>query len=189
MRQNSTAPATVQVLHLTKRYGTHTALSDVSFHLEAGHIYGLLGPNGAGKSTTMNLMTGFLTPTEGSVTVCGFDMGEQPGDAKRCIGYLPELPPLYIDQTVEEQLQFAADLKSVSRDREPRTAELERVITAAQLTEVRTRLIRHLSKGYRQRVGIAQALIGDPPVILLDEPTVGLDPQQIIETRQLLTAL
>lgn len=177
----------IEVRDLVKRYGRHTAVDHLSFTVEGGQAYGFLGPNGAGKSTTMNIMTGYLGPTEGEVLVDGHSMTEEPEAAKGRIGYLPEQPPLYADMTVEEYLSFAAALKRVpARDREE---ELERVAGLTMLTGVEGRLIRNLSKGYRQRVGIAQALLGDPEIIILDEPTVGLDPKQIIEIRALIRDL
>ena len=177
----------IEVRDLVKRYGRHTAVDHLSFTVEGGQAYGFLGPNGAGKSTTMNIMTGYLGPTEGEVLVDGHSMTEEPEAAKRRIGYLPEQPPLYPDMTVEEYLSFAAALKRVpARDREE---DLERVAGLTMLTGVEGRLIRNLSKGYRQRVGIAQALLGDPEIVILDEPTVGLDPKQIIEIRALIRDL
>ena len=177
----------IEVRDLVKRYGRHTAVDHLSFTVEGGQAYGFLGPNGAGKSTTMNIMTGYLGPTEGEVLVDGHSMTEEPEAAKRRIGYLPEQPPLYPDMTVEEYLSFAAALKRVpARGREE---ELERVAGLTMLTGVEGRLIRNLSKGYRQRVGIAQALLGDPEIVILDEPTVGLDPKQIIEIRALIRDL
>ena len=177
----------IEVRDLVKRYGRHTAVDHLSFTVEGGQAYGFLGPNGAGKSTTMNIMTGYLGPTEGEVLVDGHSMTEEPEAAKGRIGYLPEQPPLYPDMTVEEYLSFAAALKRVpARDREE---DLERVAGLTMLTGVEGRLIRNLSKGYRQRVGIAQALLGDPEIVILDEPTVGLDPKQIIEIRALIRDL
>ena len=177
----------IEVRDLVKRYGRRTAVDRLSFTVEGGQAYGFLGPNGAGKSTTMNIMTGCLGPTEGEVLVDGLSMTEEPEAAKRHIGYLPEQPPLYPDMTVEEYLAFAAALKRVpARDRE---GELERVEALTMLTGVAGRLIRNLSKGYRQRVGIAQALLWDPEIVILDEPTVGLDPKQIIEIRALIRDL
>lgn len=175
----------IEVKHLTKCYGSHTAVDDISFTVEDGCIYGLLGPNGAGKSTTMNIMTGYLSATEGTVTVAGYDVAEEPGQAKACIGYLPEQPPLYQDMTVQEYLDFVAELKGV-RKKADRRAAVEKVGARAGLQGMERRLIRNLSKGYRQRVGIAAALLGNPKVIILDEPTVGLDPAQMIEIRSLI---
>ena len=177
----------ITVEHLTKRYGDFTAVDDISFTIEDGHIYGFLGPNGAGKSTTMNIMTGCLAATSGEVKIDGYDIFEQARQAKQCIGYLPEIPPLYTDETPQEYLQFVAEAQgSATRDI---PAEAARVIRETRLTEMENRLIRNLSKGYRQRVGIAQALLGNPRYIILDEPTVGLDPLQIIEIRDLIREL
>lgn len=175
----------IEVNHLTKRYGKHTAVDDISFTVEDGCIYGLLGPNGAGKSTTMNIITGYLSATEGTVKIEGHDIAEDPAQAKACIGYLPEQPPLYQDMTVTEYLLFVAELKGVRKKAERRTA-VEKVCAKAGLQGMEARLIRNLSKGYRQRVGIAAALLGSPKVIILDEPTVGLDPAQMIEIRSLI---
>ena len=176
----------IKIEHLVKNYGTHRALNDVSFEIASGEIVGFLGPNGAGKSTTMNIITGCLSCTSGSVTVDGKDILEDPLEAKRLIGYLPETPPLYTDMTVEEYLNFVYDLKRCTLDRAAHIAEICEVV---RIADVRRRLIRNLSKGYRQRVGIAQALVGNPPVLIFDEPTVGLDPKQIIEVRNLLRTL
>lgn len=175
----------IEVNHLTKRYGKHTAVDNISFTVEDGCIYGLLGPNGAGKSTTMNIITGYLSATEGTVKIEGHDIAEDPAQAKACIGYLPEQPPLYQDMTVTEYLLFVAELKGVCKKAERRTA-VEKVCAKAGLQGMEARLIRNLSKGYRQRVGIAAALLGSPKVIILDEPTVGLDPAQMIEIRSLI---
>lgn len=174
----------IEVKHLTKRYGAHTAVSDLSFTIGQGMVYGFLGPNGAGKSTTMNILTGCLGATEGEVLIDGHNMMDEPMQAKRCIGYLPEQPPVYADMTPEEYLRFVAQAKGIARKQRP--AQVEAVMEKTRIADVRHRLIRNLSKGYRQRVGIAQALLGDPEVIILDEPTVGLDPAQIIEIRQLI---
>ncbi len=176
----------IRVDHLVKRYGTNYALNDISFEIAEGEIVGLLGPNGAGKSTTMNILTGYLSATSGSCEVGGVSLTEDPMHAKRMIGYLPELPPVYGDMTVDEYLNFVYDLKRCDL---PREAHLDEVRDVVKLRDVRRRLIRNLSKGYRQRVGIAQALIGDPKVIIFDEPTVGLDPKQILEVRNLLRSL
>lgn len=177
----------IQVSHLTKRYGEHTAVSDLSFQIEKGQIYGLLGPNGAGKSTTMNIMTGCLAATSGQVTVGGWDIFEDAAKAKKLLGYLPERPPLYLDRTPLEYLSFVGRAKGLE------AAELERqlreVMEVTRISDVSRRLIKNLSKGYQQRVGIAQALLGNPEVIILDEPTVGLDPKQIIEIRTLIHQL
>lgn len=175
----------IEVSHLTKRYGSHLALDDLSFTIPEGQIYGLLGPNGAGKSTTMNILTGCLAATSGQVRIDGVDIFEDPMGAKKHLGYLPELPPLYMDRTPEEYLRFVARAKGVGGV----PGELERVMALTQITDVKDRLIRNLSKGYRQRVGIAQAILGDPDIIILDEPTVGLDPRQITEIRELIQKL
>ncbi len=177
----------IQVEHLTKEYGGNPALADVSFTVSDGKIYGLLGPNGAGKTTTMNIMTGCLAPTSGSVSIDGHDIFDEPVAAKRLLGYLPEQPPLYQDMTPQEFLLFVAKLRNVPRGE--RKARIERVIAVTKIDDMRHRLIKNLSKGYKQRVGIAQALLGDPQVIILDEPTVGLDPKQIIEIRDLIKEL
>ncbi len=178
----------IQVSHLTKNYGGRPAVDDLSFTVQDGCVYGLLGPNGAGKSTTMNILTGYLSPTAGTVTVAGHDILEEPQLARSAIGYLPEQPPLYPDMTVREYLLFAAELKGVKK-RAERRAQAEAAAARTGLTEVYGRLIRSLSKGYRQRVGVAQALLGSPRVIILDEPTVGLDPAQVIEMRALIREL
>ena len=177
----------IEVSHLTKRYGGHTAVSNLSFTIEKGQIYGFLGPNGAGKSTTMNIMTGCLAASEGEVRIDGHDIFEEPQQAKRLIGYLPEQPPLYLDRTPREYLTFVGRAKGIKDKTLPE--QIGRVMEVTQITDVADRLIKHLSKGYRQRVGIAQALLGDPEVVILDEPTVGLDPKQIIEIRSLIQSL
>ena len=177
----------IEVKHLTKRYGDHLALDDISFTVEKGEIVGFLGPNGAGKSTTMNIITGYLSSTEGEVKVDGIDVLENPIEAKKKIGYLPEIPPLYIDMTVEEYLEFACDLKHVPAASRKET--IDKVCKLARVSDVKERLIRNLSKGYRQRVGLAQAMVGNPEILILDEPTVGLDPKQIIEVRDLIKNL
>lgn len=177
----------IEVRGLTKRYGSHTAVSDLSFTIDKGVVYGFLGPNGAGKSTTMNMITGCLGATEGTVLVDGHNIVDEPMKAKRLIGYLPELPPLYTDMTPAEYLRFVAKAKGVPM--KERAEEIQRVMDKTRITDVQDRLIRNLSKGYRQRVGIAQALLGNPEVIILDEPTVGLDPAQIIEIRELIREL
>lgn len=177
----------IEVKDLVKRYGNHTAVDHLSFHVEKGKIYGFLGPNGAGKSTTMNMLTGYLAATEGQILINGHDISEEPMEAKRCIGYLPELPPLYQDMTPLEYLRFVAELKGVSR--KDRDEMLEHIMEETRIMDVKDRLIRHLSKGYRQRVGLAQALVGDPEILILDEPMVGLDPKQIIEIRELIRSL
>ena len=177
----------IEVSHLTKKYGSRLAVDDVSFTVEDGQIYGLLGPNGAGKSTIMNILTGYLSATSGQVTVAGHPLPEEADAAKACVGYLPEQPPLYPEMTVQEYLDFAAELKGVKK-----AERKEQVLKAARRTgleAVLPRLIRSLSKGYRQRVGIAQALLGSPKLIILDEPTVGLDPAQVIEIRKLIREL
>ena len=176
----------IEVKNLTKQYGSNLALNHISFSLEEGTILGFLGPNGAGKSTTMNIITGYISPTEGSITVDGFDTLENPLEAKKRIGYLPEIPPLYTDMTVKEYLNFMYDLKKVKL---PRKEHIEEICSLVKIDDVYHRLIANLSKGYRQRVGIAQALLGNPPVLILDEPTVGLDPKQIIEIRNLIKGL
>ena len=175
----------IEVQHLTKQYGSHLAVDDLSFTVEDGCIYGLLGPNGAGKSTTMNILTGYLSATAGTVKVAGHDIAEEPLEAKKAIGYLPEQPPLYPEMTVREYLLFVAELKGVKHKKD-RAAMVETAMGRTGLQPVQNRLIRNLSKGYRQRVGIAAALLGEPKVIILDEPTVGLDPAQVIEIRNLI---
>lgn len=177
----------IEVKHLTKRYGDHLALDDISFTVEDGEIVGFLGPNGAGKSTTMNIITGYLSSTDGEVLVDGIDVLEDPLEAKKKIGYLPEIPPLYGDMTVAEYLDFACDLNHVPAA--SKEATIDQVCKLARVSDVKGRLIRNLSKGFRQRVGLAQALVGDPEVLILDEPTVGLDPKQIIEVRDLIKSL
>ena len=177
----------IEVSHLTRRYGARTAVEDLSFTVGDGQIYGLLGPNGAGKSTVMNILAGYLAPTGGTVTVCGHPLPEEAGAARACVGYLPETPPLYPEMTVEEYLRFAAALKGVRRAERP--AQALAAARRAGVAEVMPRLIRSLSKGYRQRVGIAQALLGSPQLIILDEPTAGLDPAQVIEVRRLVREL
>ena len=177
----------IEVTNLTKKYGDHIAGDHLSFRVEKGQIYGFLGPNGAGKSTTMNIITGYLAATEGTVTIDGKDIQKDPEEAKRAIGYLPELPPLYVDMTVREYLDFVAELKKVPK--KERKQQIDEVMEMTQITDMQQRLIRNLSKGYRQRVGLAQAILGYPEVIILDEPTVGLDPKQIIEIRDLIRKL
>ena len=176
----------IEVCNLTKRYGSHCAVNGISFRVEEGEILGFLGPNGAGKSTTMNILTGYLSATSGSVSINGHDVLEEPNEAKASIGYLPEHPPLYLDMTVREYLDFVYDLKKCKINRKKHIAEICRLV---HIENVYGRLIKNLSKGYRQRVGFAQALIGNPPVLILDEPTVGLDPKQIIEIRTLIKNL
>ena len=177
----------IEFSHLTKKYGTHVAVDDLNLTIEPGRIYGFLGPNGAGKSTTMNMITGYLGATEGTIKINGFDILAQPEDAKKCIGYLPELPPLYMDMTVEEYLLFAAELKKIPKEK--RKPYVEDAMATTKITDMRGRLIKNLSKGYRQRVGLAQAVLGFPEIIILDEPSVGLDPKQIIEIRELIRKL
>ena len=177
----------IEVRDLVKQYGNRLAVDHLSFTVPDGQIFGFLGPNGAGKSTTMNLMTGYLGPTSGEILVDGFSVTKEPEKAKRCIGYLPELPPLYMDMTVDEYLRFAAQLKKVPKSE--REAQVDRVAEMTGVDQVLGRLIRNLSKGYRQRVGLAQALLGFPKVLILDEPTVGLDPKQILEMRTLIRQL
>lgn len=177
----------VEIKNLVKKYGNHLAVDDISFTIEPGKIYGFLGPNGAGKSTTMNMITGYIGCTSGSIVINGHDILAEPEEAKKCIGYLPELPPLYMDMTVKEYLAFVAELKQIPK------AEREKAIAQAiemtKLEDVEERMIKNLSKGYKQRVGLAQAVIGFPEIIILDEPTVGLDPVQIIEIRDLIKEL
>ena len=177
----------IEVSNLVKKYGDHTAVDHLSFQIEKGKIYGFLGPNGAGKSTTMNMITGYIASTEGKVMIDGHDILEEPEAAKKCIGYLPEMPPLYFDMTVLEYMKFAADLKKIPRNQKDK--QIKEVMDMVKITDMKDRLIKNLSKGYRQRVGIAQAVLGYPEVIILDEPTVGLDPKQIIEIRDLIKSL
>ena len=177
----------IEMNHLTKKYGNHVAVDDLSLTVEPGRIYGFLGPNGAGKSTTMNMVTGYLGATSGEVKINGFDILKQPEEAKKCIGYLPEIPPLNVDMTVKEYLDFAAELKEI--DRADRRQYVDEAMEMTKITDMKDRLIKNLSKGYRQRVGLAQAVLGYPEVIILDEPTVGLDPKQIIEMRELIKKL
>lgn len=177
----------IQVENLVKRYGNHTAVDHLSFTVEKGQIYGFLGPNGAGKSTTMNIMTGYIAASSGTVMIDGFNILKEPMKAKQCIGYLPEVPPLYTDMTVWEYLMFVAELKKISK--KERVEHVEEIVDKIQLNDVADRLIKNLSKGYKQRVGLAQALIGYPQIIILDEPMVGLDPKQIIEMRDLIKGL
>ncbi|RZS92756.1 ABC transporter ATP-binding protein [Cuneatibacter caecimuris] len=177
----------IEVKDLVKRYGNHMAVDHLSFTVEKGQIYGFLGPNGAGKSTTMNIMTGYIAATSGQVLINGHDILEEPEEAKKCIGYLPEIPPLYTDMTVSEYLLFAARLKKI-----PAKEQKAQILQAAEMvkiTDVADRLIKNLSKGYKQRVGLAQAVLGMPEILILDEPTVGLDPKQIIEIRELIREL
>ena len=176
----------IEVSNLSKRYGNHLAVDSASFSIQKGEIVGFLGPNGAGKSTIMNIMTGYLSLTAGKVTIDGFDIMDNPEEAKKRIGYLPEIPPLYTDMTVKEYLYFMYDLKKVKFPKKPHIEEIARLV---KIDNVYNRLIKNLSKGYRQRVGVAQALIGNPDLLILDEPTVGLDPKQIIEIRNLISRL
>lgn len=177
----------IEVRNLVKKYGNHIAVNHLNFTVEKGKIYGFLGPNGAGKSTTMNMITGYIASTEGEIMIDGHNILEEPEVAKKKIGYLPEIPPLYLDMTVQEYLSFAAELKGISKEK--RKSNIEEVMSTTKVTEVKYRLIKNLSKGYRQRVGLAQALLGYPEIIILDEPTVGLDPKQIIEIRDLIKNL
>ena len=177
----------IEISNLVKKYGDHMAVDHLSLTVEPGKIYGLLGPNGAGKSTTMNIVTGYIGADGGTVKINGYDIFAQPEEAKKCIGYLPEIPPLYVDMTVYEYLKFVAELKKL--DRKKRKEMIADAMDMTGITEVKNRLIKNLSKGYRQRVGFAQALLGYPEIIILDEPTVGLDPKQIIEIRELIKKL
>ena len=177
----------IEVNHLTKKYGAHLALNDLSFTVEKGKIYGMLGPNGAGKSTCMNIMTGYIAATSGEVKINGYDIVKEAEEAKKNIGYLPEIPPLYPDMKVWEYLEFVAELKKVKK--EERRKEIEDVMQKTFISDMRNKLIKNLSKGYKQRVGLAQAMLGKPSIIILDEPTVGLDPKQILEIRELILSL
>ncbi|MBQ9589647.1 MAG: ABC transporter ATP-binding protein [Butyrivibrio sp.] len=177
----------ITATHLTKLYGDFAAVDDLSFTIEDGHVYGFLGPNGAGKSTTLNIITGCLAPTSGEVKIDNLDIYENSREAKRKVGYLPEIPPLYVDQTPREYLDFVADAKKVARA--SKNDEIERVAKETHIEHVLDKPIKFLSKGYRQRVGISQALVGDPQIVILDEPTVGLDPVQILEIRELINEL
>ena len=177
----------IEITHLTKKYGKHVAVDDLSLTVEKGKIYGFLGPNGAGKSTTMNMITGYLGATSGEIKINGFDILNQPQEAKKSIGYLPEQPPLYVDMTVKEYMEFVAELKQIPK--ENRKSDIEKAMEMTGITDMKERLIRNLSKGYKQRVGMAQAILGFPEVIILDEPTVGLDPKQMIEVRALIKKL
>lgn len=177
----------ISVEHLTKYYGDHLAVDDLSFEIGEGHVYGFLGPNGAGKSTTMNIITGCLSATEGKVTIGGHDIFEEPQEAKRLIGYLPEIPPLYVNESAVDYLEFVGQAKGLHGDE--LKAQIEKVIEQTGIEKVKNRRMSALSKGYKQRVGIAQAILGDPQVIILDEPTVGLDPIQILEIRDLIKSL
>ena len=177
----------IEVSNLVKKYGDHTAVDHLSFQIEKGKIYGFLGPNGAGKSTTMNMITGYIASTEGKVMIDGHDILEEPEAAKKCIGYLPEMPPLYFDMTVLEYMKFAADLKKIPRNQKDK--QIKEVMDMVKITDMKDRLIKNLSKGYRQRTGLAAAILDFPDIIILDEPTVGLDPKQIIEIRELIRTL
>jgi len=177
----------IQVENLTKRFGQHVAVDSIDFTVDSGEILGFLGPNGAGKSTTMNILTGYISATEGTALIDGIDILEQPEEAKKKIGYLPEFPPLYGEMTVTEYLNFVSEIKGVRTS--DRKAGLDRIMDLVRIGDVKGRLIRNLSKGYRQRVGLAQALVGNPDVLILDEPTVGLDPKQIVEIRNLIKKL
>ena len=177
----------IEVKNLIKQYGTHLALNDLSFSVEDNEIFGFLGPNGAGKSTTMNIITGYLAPTSGTVSIDGHDIIEDPIGAKKLIGYLPELPPLYMEMTPREYLKFVAEAKGVAKA--DLKTEVDRVMERTAITDVKNQLIKTLSKGYRQRVGMAEAIIGNPKVIIMDEPTVGLDPLQVIEFREMISEL
>lgn len=177
----------IEVSNLVKKYGDHTAVDHLSFQIEKGKIYGFLGPNGAGKSTTMNMITGYIASTEGKVMIDGHDILEEPEAAKKCIGYLPEMPPLYFDMTVLEYMKFAADLKKIPKKQKDK--QIKEVMDMVKITDMKDRLIKNLSKGYRQRTGLAAAILDFPDIIILDEPTVGLDPKQIIEIRELIRTL
>lgn len=177
----------IEVSNLVKKYGDHTAVDHLSFQIEKGKIYGFLGPNGAGKSTTMNMITGYIASTEGKVMIDGHDILEEPEAAKKCIGYLPEMPPLYFDMTVLEYMKFAADLKKIPRNQKDK--QIKEVMDMVKIADMKDRLIKNLSKGYRQRTGLAAAILDFPDIIILDEPTVGLDPKQIIEIRELIRTL
>ena len=185
--KNQEESIVIEVKNLVKKYGNHIAVDHLSFQIEKGKIYGFLGPNGAGKSTTMNMITGYIASTEGTVIIDGHDILEEPEKAKKCIGYLPEQPPLYFDMTVLEYMKFVADLKKIPKNK--RESMINEVMDMVKITDMKNRLIKNLSKGYRQRVGLAQAILGYPEVIILDEPTVGLDPKQIIEIRTLIKNL
>lgn len=178
----------ISVSHLSKKYGEKLALNDVSFNIEDGHIYGFLGPNGAGKSTTMNIITGYISPSSGSVVINDANMLTEPNKAKKHIGYLPEMPPLYMDMTVYEYLRFVAELKGI-KNKQSRIDDVDIAMYKVNIEIVKNRLIKNLSKGYKQRVGIAAALLGNPEIIILDEPSVGLDPKQIVEIRRLIKNL
>nr|WP_319777126.1 ABC transporter ATP-binding protein [uncultured Sphaerochaeta sp.] len=177
----------IKAENLTKKYGRHLAVNNISFSIEKGEVIGFLGPNGAGKSTTMNMMCGCLAPSEGKITINGIDIMDEPEETRKYVGYLPEQPPLYFEMTVYEYLKFVGELKKVPS---PQIKDdIERIVSLVKIDDVKHRLIRNLSKGYKQRVGIAQALMGNPPILVLDEPSVGLDPKQIIEIRNLINEL
>lgn len=177
----------IEVKNLVKKYGAHIAVDHLDFTVEKGKIYGFLGPNGAGKSTTMNMITGYIASTQGEILIDGHNILEEPEEAKRRIGYLPEIPPLYMDMTVWEYLSFAAELKGIKKEK--REQNIKEVMSTTKLSDMKNRLIKNLSKGYKQRTGLAQALLGYPEILILDEPTVGLDPKQIIEIRDLIKSL
>lgn len=177
----------IQVEKLTKKYGQHLAAKNLNFTVNKGEVLGFLGPNGAGKTTTMNIITGYISATEGTVRIDGYDVLEKPEEVKKRIGYLPEFPPLYVDMTVQEYLDFVSGIKKVSKTHKKK--DMDKIMDLVRIADVRKRLIKNLSKGYKQRVGFAQALIGNPPVLILDEPTIGLDPKQIIEIRNLIKEL
>lgn len=179
----------IEAVHLTKQYGKNMALYDANFKIQSGEIVGFLGPNGAGKSTTMNMLCGYLKPTWGQVKIAGFDIAEKPLEAKRHVGYLPEFPPLYMDMTVEEQLQFACALRGLQMKKSALHDYIGKLCSKTQILDTRDRLLRNLSKGYRQRVAVTQLLVGNPEILVLDEPTVGLDPRQIREFRDLFVEL
>lgn len=186
MSEENTRFSAIEIQGLSKYYGQKKALSDISFNVKKGEVMGFLGPNGAGKSTAMNIITGYLAPSGGKILVDGINTADNPMEAKRKIGYLPEIPPIYTDMTVLEYLDFVFDLKGVKANRQ---AHLRKVMEKVQIFDVKNRMIRNLSKGYKQRVGLSQALIGDPDILILDEPTVGLDPRQIIEIRDVISEL
>lgn len=177
----------IKIQNVTKRFGQHVAVDNLDFTVNEGEVVGFLGPNGAGKSTTMNIITGYISATEGTVTVDGYDILDNPEEVKKRIGYLPEFPPLYVDMTVKEYLDFVFNIKKA--DVKTKKQDMDRIFELVKITDVQNRLIKNLSKGYKQRVGLAQALVGNPQVLILDEPTVGLDPKQIIEIRNLIKDL
>lgn len=177
----------IRVQNVSKNYGERQAIKDLNFEIKTGEVVGFLGPNGAGKTTTMKMLTGFMTPSSGNIEICGFDVQKNPIEVKQKLGYLPETPPLYFDMTVEKYLNYVADLKKVPK--KDKTKNIEEVLESLRLTEVKNRLIQNLSKGFRQRVGIAQALVSNPEILILDEPTVGLDPSQVSEFREILKVL